>query len=437
MYNNVLVAHDWVGPQRHYINNQSFSINAPLDKLKTNEFSKDFWKRIGGYEIKPSLTLNDHDVFIYEIDLDMTDEGWLMKSENSLIATTSMSHDTLNRIRHRNGFIFLNLSHEPVIYEKHILDIHRGLKRDNIPLYKVILQAGNPGLKDLYDEICHRQGISDKARMHISTIEYFEYRVSELMEEFKDNESPRNLKFENIEKTFLCFNRNHREHRNNLLMLMHHANILDDCYYTMPKICPSQKTEWDVNITRECIHKHNVSPDTIDEVKHMLPLTVDTEDFSDAGKLANAWGDNVHLYNSSLISLVTETNFKDPFVFNTEKIFKPISYRHPFIMVGPARTLEYLKSLGYKTFSELWDESYDTIDIPLDRLTAIVNLCNDIRNLSVEDKKSLFYKSVAITEHNYALLKSIYSDPNKRRTYMHEFRDNWMWHGGYFYDTNN
>jgi hypothetical protein len=248
---------------------------------------------------------------------------------------------------------------------------------------------------------------------------------------FKENELPRNLKFENIKKTFLCFNRNHRPHRNNLLMLAGHAQFLEDSYYTMPELCPSQKTEWTRRLKQEYIDAHGVSNGNIEQIKNMLPLTVDIDDFSDPGVITNKWGDTLHLYQSSLISLVTETNYEEPIIFNTEKIFKPISYRHPFIMVGPARTLEYLKSLGYKTFNEFWDESYDFIEDPVSRMTAIVNLCAKINNMSEEEKKELFHKTIPVTEHNYNLLKSIYTSTEQRRTFLHEFRDKWFYHGGY------
>jgi hypothetical protein len=431
MFNKILVAHDWIGPNRHYRNNQSFSIDAPLHKLMTNDFSKDYWKMIGGYQICSTLLLNEHDIFIYEVDLGFEDNNWIVNPESSLRGMCSITEDTLFKIRERNGFILLNISHESIFDKRTIYDIHHVLEKDNIPLHKVILQSGNPGLKEMYNDICHLQNISEKDRMHISTIEYFELVVSEKMHFFKENELPRNLKFENIKKTFLCFNRNHRPHRNNLLMLAGHSQFLDDSYYTMPAICPSQKTEWTARLKQEYIDAHGASKENIERIKNMLPLTVDIDDFSDPGVITNKWGDNQHLYQSSLISLVTETNYEEPLIFNTEKIFKPISYRHPFIMVGPVRTLEYLKSLGYRTFNEFWDESYDFIEDPVSRMTAIVNLCAEINNMPVEKKKALFHNTIPVTEHNYKLLKSMHNKTEQRRTFLHEFRDKWVYHQGY------
>ena len=43
-----------------------------------------------------------------------------------------------------------------------------------------------------------------------------------------------------------------------------------------------------------------------------------------------------------------------------EKIFRNIHYSKPFILVGQFDTLAEFKRLGYQTYNELFDESYDT-----------------------------------------------------------------------------
>jgi hypothetical protein len=45
----------------------------------------------------------------------------------------------------------------------------------------------------------------------------------------------------------------------------------------------------------------------------------------------------------------------------SEKSFKPIAYRHPFITFGSVDTLKYLQREGFATFDNLWNESYDSI----------------------------------------------------------------------------
>ena len=43
----------------------------------------------------------------------------------------------------------------------------------------------------------------------------------------------------------------------------------------------------------------------------------------------------------------------------TEKIFKPMMLEKPFVVNGTKGYLKELKRLGFKTFSDVIDESYD------------------------------------------------------------------------------
>jgi hypothetical protein len=61
----------------------------------------------------------------------------------------------------------------------------------------------------------------------------------------------------------------------------------------------------------------------------------------------------------SLLYLVTETVATGRRHHLTEKTFKPIAMGMPFVIVGTQGSLKYLRSYGFKTFGDLWDESYD------------------------------------------------------------------------------
>ena len=85
-------------------------------------------------------------------------------------------------------------------------------------------------------------------------------------------------------------------------------------------------------------------------------------DFED---IENVWGfafENSENYKSTYFSIVTETLFYEFGNYLSEKTWKPIAHLHPFIFVGRPGMLKFLHSLGFKTFSEYWDESYDTVE---------------------------------------------------------------------------
>ena len=77
----------------------------------------------------------------------------------------------------------------------------------------------------------------------------------------------------------------------------------------------------------------------------------------------------------------------------TEKIYKPIAYRTPFIVAGSVATLKHLRSLGYETFPEMFDETYDTVVNPRKRMTLILRELEKWRALTLDQKRER-YQSV-------------------------------------------
>jgi hypothetical protein len=121
---------------------------------------------------------------------------------------------------------------------------------------------------------------------------------------------------------------------------------------------------------------------------------------------------NTDWYNSTSFSLVAETSVDDPKLIS-EKIFKPMAFKHPFVVWGPYNILNSIKKLGFRTFSHVIDESYDDIvDADL-RLHAITKVISSLRN-EYEAGRAIFTdsRSLAIIEHNYNLFynKSLIED---------------------------
>lgn len=83
-------------------------------------------------------------------------------------------------------------------------------------------------------------------------------------------------------------------------------------------------------------------------------------------------------YSQSNLILVAETIFLENKKHLTEKIFKPISTGKPFVLAGGYQNLRYLKSYGFETFSQSWNEEYDNITDPKDRSLEIIKTINDI-----------------------------------------------------------
>jgi hypothetical protein len=112
------------------------------------------------------------------------------------------------------------------------------------------------------------------------------------------------------------------------------------------------------------------------------PLTIDTTTPNGALS-ANVILDQL---TSALWHIVTETVYFDAKLHLTEKIFKPIVAKRPFILVAAPGNLAYLKSYGFRTFDRWIDESYD---LETDHYIRIEKITAEIARLCAMDRSAL------------------------------------------------
>jgi hypothetical protein len=102
-------------------------------------------------------------------------------------------------------------------------------------------------------------------------------------------------------------------------------------------------------------------------------------------------------YSATKLSLVSETNICDrPFL--TEKIWKPILMKHPFIVHAGPNYLRTLHELGFKTFDGVIDETYDKVRNDSKRIEEIISSVK--KAISMNDKE-LYDKTKDVREHNF------------------------------------
>lgn len=110
-------------------------------------------------------------------------------------------------------------------------------------------------------------------------------------------------------------------------------------------------------------------------------------------------------YTNSFVDIINETRFAQPTANFSEKVFQAIQYQKPFIVVGPPKTLEYIRSLGFKTFGDFWDESYDDELDHGERLAKIFDLIESILNTPMQELRKMNHVMRSVTEHNLAKYK--------------------------------
>ena len=73
----------------------------------------------------------------------------------------------------------------------------------------------------------------------------------------------------------------------------------------------------------------------------------------------------------TIINLVPETSQLEDMFFITEKTYKTIMFKHPMLLWANPGVLGHLQTLGYQTFDNIFDESYDIIDNVPTKYSAI------------------------------------------------------------------
>ena len=109
---------------------------------------------------------------------------------------------------------------------------------------------------------------------------------------------------------------------------------------------------------------------------------------------------DINDYNVTDIEIVLETLFDDGRIHLTEKSLRPIACGQPFILAGTHGSLQYLRNYGFKTYNHIWNEHYDTIENPKERLIAITDLMKCITAWTPETKLNNMLEAQAIAEYN-------------------------------------
>jgi hypothetical protein len=104
-------------------------------------------------------------------------------------------------------------------------------------------------------------------------------------------------------------------------------------------------------------------------------------------------------YHRFKIELVCETYTIGDTFFPTEKTVRPIAAGKPMIVYGPKNFLSRLKHLGFKTYSDHWDESYDQLEGPA-RWQSIQNLINSLIALDQAQLDTMLTQAQSIAVYN-------------------------------------
>jgi hypothetical protein len=299
----------------------------------------------------------------------------------------------------RNGHALLLLDQSFEGYQtKWLWDwFHEECKTWDVNPKYIVYVTGNMVADDVYKKWADDNKIED--RIKVIPYAHFELDMAmtcyhrntngEKTPTFQDHISFK-TKYQDRTKTFMCLNKRLRHQRIWFYKYMHDAGILDSGLVSMNSFdCYYRTFEGEEMDEEEC-----------EKLNKDLPLLVYglKNDELDDNYYINRFNNQQSL--DTFFTVVSEAHCgdSDETMFISEKTFKVIACRHPFIIMGNKDSMKKLREIGYKTFDGFLDESYDSLPTH-ERMKAIIDSIKKID--SIEDKIEWFKGMEEIIEHNF------------------------------------
>ena len=203
---------------------------------------------------------------------------------------------------------------------------------------------------------------------------------------------------------FSCYNRFPRKHRVLCIDEILNRNIEEKGLISF--VCGDDERLPGTNNLMNYIKSFGLSDKTneyFETSPHILDLQPQEEDDN---KCITFNFDDV---KNTFFNLVTETFFyeKDS-LFVSEKTYKFLIF-HPMIILGQPYSLKHLRKSGFKTFPDMFDESYDEIEDDNERFFTVMD---QVEKLCHEPYETLYERYVKCFDsilHNQEVIKKKYN----------------------------
>jgi hypothetical protein len=234
---------------------------------------------------------------------------------------------------------------------------------------------------------------------------------SAFLHRFIDKQTtPLKLNFKPRSKHFLCLNSRPTKHRDIIYNKLKDYGTAWMSYRMRNVFLPNEDNPW-----------NNNQKDVFKKDPELANKSVGTfaddpdgnwEKFQDIIP-AEFYNDScIYVCTESVFGTVPRLNPSDPVVNShwwTEKLIKSFFYRLPVIVVGNPHILESIRSLGFKTFSDFWSESYDYKTDSDRRMQNILDILESLNNMPISKINDMYYSKEMqdILNHNYKNMFSL------------------------------
>ena len=203
--------------------------------------------------------------------------------------------------------------------------------------------------------------------------------------------------FKNLEKTILSLSRRNRFPRVIAHFALWKSQLKQDSIISQDALSTAATISTDILKTLE------LTAEDWQEFKNALPLLADGNNFH-----INTPFDHLpDLHSKTLFSIVNETlisNYKNTSLFFSEKLLKPIINYQPMIIYGQLGINRKIQMLGFKTYEQYFDLSFD--DEPDDvlrykkLLTSVKDTADYLQSLSRDKQIEWRFKESELLIYN-------------------------------------
>ena len=284
--------------------------------------------------------------------------------------------------------------------------LHRMLQRERIPRENAVWLTQDRGYEDDY-----RQVFAGEPLMRVLVEDYWIRAVEgEHLEDgpqaFTARIAGYRARPRRRERRFLSLNRNLRPSKAQFLLRLLQAGLWDQGFVSSGGLENRRGfRRGRMEALEDELLGDSAFGEANRELGHLLPRLeamgrIEFEVPGAAGVSEAVMDQPLTEYGRSWFSVVTETEMRDRLLRITEKPLKPLMNFHPFMVLGNPGSLELLRGYGFRSFPEMFDESYDEEPDPRRRFEMVFGQIERLCALEESELARLEAATEATVIHN-------------------------------------
>ena len=430
MIKKVNFVFDWIGPRNPIPNNSVpnildlvnatglATINKAPNELQPELQQSNCYEFLKKSNLVRTYSVCDlpNEIFFYEYNhywWHTIDEFFGLRKLGGMLGWGQLPENVFNRIKDKTAYLLVTIPYESPLQDFDLLRIENYFRYYSLPMSQIVYLTCSPNCQEIYENYCAKNNKPNEG-LHIEYLPFYFYDYKGIINNLV---MPNNILHEEIpyvigkkSKTFLMFNRRWGSQAQRVLMLsyIHKYNLLDQFNISFSKLEIDNGGTFSKHARQffgRLDAENIITEEDLTQIEERLPLILDTHDHK-LNLVFDEFDSTRQYYEDSLVHLISETNFFTPIVHLTEKSYKPIFYKQPFIMLAAKGSLQAMREQGFKTFNELWDESYDNEVNDTKRFFKVLELIKEIASWTDERKLEISTMVKSIVDYNYAILEN-------------------------------